>query len=248
MINLKEYILEKLRVGDLLEYDEKDFSFYFKTQEGRDKITRMCVPYVHALANTYKGYDPEDIFGFACLGFVKAMNRYDPTRNDDFLKFCAIYIKEQINEYIKDYSKTVRIPRSQQSDDKFLSKQYNVSLDYLITRNSDMDDDTEDIKLDKRLIETPAVTTTHRRDMRIINDTIKNKLKNEFKQREIEIFMSYYGLNGKNKMKGKELAQKYGYTPANITYILNKVHKYLSKELNKELSNLKNFMDELYDD
>jgi len=262
-MTFKEYILEKLKVGDLMEYDEKDFEFYFRTEEGRNKITKLCIPYIRALSNLYKGYDPEDIFGFACFGFVKALNRYDPKRNNDFLKFCAIYIKEQINAYILDYSRSVRLPRTQQGENKFI-KQDNLSLDDLISKNAymnyegdieDNDKDDEDdnygpeeIKLDNRLIEKPQVSRTDLHDMRIINDEIKRKLQKAFKPDEIDIFMSYYGLNGREKMKGKEIADKKGCTASNVTYILNKIHKYLSSSLNKELLELKKFMNEFYDD
>lgn len=240
-----KYIGEKLKIGSNFEYDENDFSYYFKTEEGRAKITELCLPYIHSIVNTYKTeFDPDDLFCSACLGFVVAMNEYNPKRNDDFLKVCQYRIKEEIHRYIMDYSRTVRVPRTSQDEISAYKPQYNLSIDELIDKNNNINDDSN-TKMDTRIMDdVPKYTETNINDFEMITRAIEEKIRTKFPRKQAEIFLSYYGFRGNKKMKNTELAKKYNCVASNISYYILQIKKFLNENAKQELIRLRDFIND----
>ena len=52
----------------------------------------------------------------------------------------------------------------------------------------------------------------------------------------MDIWYSFNGLNGHEKMKNKEIATKYGVVVSNITYYCYKINNFITK--NKEIMNM----------
>src|ERR1700709_1552389 len=59
--------------------------------------------FARALANRYRhrGLDPEDLRQLAYLGLVKAVNRWDPNINDEFLVFAYPTVLGEIKRYFR---------------------------------------------------------------------------------------------------------------------------------------------------
>ncbi|MGW0495976.1 sigma-70 family RNA polymerase sigma factor [Streptomyces sp. NPDC003007] len=55
--------------------------------------------------------DPEDLFQVACLGLVKAIDRYDPHRGHAFLSYAVPTITGEVKRHLRDRSALVRLPR-----------------------------------------------------------------------------------------------------------------------------------------
>lgn len=242
MKRLSTYITEKqIKIGNMLSFDDSKFEEYFRTEKGRNKIAELCIPYVHAIANTYKGYDGFDLFSAGLFGLTEALNHYSPEKNDDFLKYAGKCIDGRIKDYLHDATRTVRIPASQKSN-KLYDRQRNISLTELIDRDASHDDDYDytthvDLSVDD------ALDNVDINDIEYLVDVIKKKLHKNFKEKEIKIFLDYYGLNERGeKVKNKDLAKQYDCVESNITYITNKVKKYLRDDLRSELLQLRDFL------
>ena len=74
------------------------------------------MPLARSLALRYRGgiEAVEDLVQVACLGLLKALDRYDPARNVDFVAFAAPTILGELRHHFRDHSWTVRLPRGLQ--------------------------------------------------------------------------------------------------------------------------------------
>ncbi len=82
-------------------------------QRLQDEAVRRSMPVARAIAGRYRdrGLASEDLVQVACLGLVKAVRRYDPALDHDFLAFAVPTIAGEIKRYFRDYGWTVRPPR-----------------------------------------------------------------------------------------------------------------------------------------
>lgn len=82
-------------------------------QRYRDQIVTEYLPVARSLAARYAGRGVErgDLEQLACLGLVKAVQRWQPGRSDDFLQFAVPTIVGEIKRYFRDHSWLVRPPR-----------------------------------------------------------------------------------------------------------------------------------------
>lgn len=66
------------------------------------------------IARRYRGrdIDLDDLEQVACLGLMKAVRRFDPSRAEDFLSFAVPTIRGEVRRYFRDHGWMVRPPRS----------------------------------------------------------------------------------------------------------------------------------------
>lgn len=79
----------------------------------REEIVLLNLPVATALARRYanRGVPTEDLVQVASLGLVKAIDRFDVGRGQDFLIFATPTITGEIKRYFRDCGWTVRPPR-----------------------------------------------------------------------------------------------------------------------------------------
>ena len=79
----------------------------------RRTVVVTYLPVAWALAARYsgRGVDRSDLRQLACLGLVKAVNRWIPGRSEDFLQFAVPTIVGEIKRYFRDHLALVRPPR-----------------------------------------------------------------------------------------------------------------------------------------
>lgn len=210
------------------------------------------MPLVHKIANRYKGYDTTELFNNGLYGLSLAIDSYDEEAKKhglSELNYFAKYIDGCIKQYIADYSRLIRIPRSQTKGD-FYKKQNNLSLNDLLNKDSNYndEDDTEendDFKYKDKLKYIDSKYTDENIDF--VNDTwemIFKSMNNDLGEKTTNIIKSYYGI-GCEPLKGKELAKKYGYkSPSSITAEIVKAQKYLTKKFKNRLKDLKELYNE----
>ena len=58
-----------------------------------------------------RGIPDDDLTQVACLGLVKAVQRFDPTFEHDFLSFAVPTIRGEVRRYFRDHGWVVRPPR-----------------------------------------------------------------------------------------------------------------------------------------
>lgn len=88
-----------------------------QTEEERDGLREQVVlvnlPVAQGIARRYgsRGMPLEDLEQVACLGLVKAVRGFDPTRQRDFLGYAVPTVSGEVKRYFRDFGWTVRPPR-----------------------------------------------------------------------------------------------------------------------------------------
>src|SRR6478752_5252392 len=100
------------RVRALLEYTFT-CTDPVELQRCREQVVTEYLPVARSLAGRYAGRGVErgDLEQLACLGLVKAVQRWQPGRSEDFLQFAVPTIVGEIKRYFRDHSWLVRPPR-----------------------------------------------------------------------------------------------------------------------------------------
>jgi RNA polymerase sigma-B factor len=79
----------------------------------RDVLVERFLPLARSLAARFvsRGDGFEDVFQVACVGLVKAIDRYDVDRGGAFSSFAVPTIAGEIKRYYRDRTWTVHVPR-----------------------------------------------------------------------------------------------------------------------------------------
>ena len=79
----------------------------------RDVLVERFLPLARSLARRYeRPSEPfDDVFQVACLGLIKAIDRFDPGRDVSFSSYATPTILGEIKRYYRDHSWTVRVSR-----------------------------------------------------------------------------------------------------------------------------------------
>src|SRR4051794_30238935 len=81
----------------------------------REALVERFLPLAHHLARRYgNGSEREDLEQVAALGLVKALDRYDPSREIAFTSFAVPTILGELKRYFRDLGWSVRVPRALQ--------------------------------------------------------------------------------------------------------------------------------------
>jgi RNA polymerase sigma-B factor len=82
----------------------------------RELLVERFLPLARALARRYQraGEPFDDLFQVACLGLVKAIDRFDPGRDVAFSSYAVPTMVGEIKRYLRDRTWSVRVPRGLQ--------------------------------------------------------------------------------------------------------------------------------------
>jgi len=223
-----------------------------KTEKGRNQVVRQYEPLIHKIIRQWIGKSNlgvDDLLSVALEGMAYAMNNFgkrkargengkweevdkdEKTASYSFQQYAAYCIDNIIKEEVKHHSHTVRVPASQQSRERqekgYNTKNYSISGDTSIGKN-----DNGNLRTLFDILDTGenGYKSVDNEDLDKLWKGIYKKLEENFKERDLEIFYSAFGLNGHKLMKGKELAKKYGIGESAITPIKIKIIKFIKKD------------------
>ena len=110
---------EPARVGDgRAEQDRTLFARYLDKRDpvDREMLVERFLPLARQLARRYQRPEEpfDDLFQVACLGLVKAIDRFDLEREVAFSSYAVPTILGEIKRYFRDRTWSVRVPRDLQ--------------------------------------------------------------------------------------------------------------------------------------
>jgi RNA polymerase sigma-B factor len=101
-----------------LQEDQRLFFEYRRTRSQRDReaLIERFLPLARTLARRYqRGTEPlEDLQQVACLGLVKAVDAFDPSRHTAFSSFAVPTITGSLKRHFRDCGWSVHVPRELQ--------------------------------------------------------------------------------------------------------------------------------------
>jgi len=82
-------------------------------EAARERLIELLLPLVRALAYRHlnRGERLEDLVQVGSIGLIRAIDRFDPNRGDDFVSFAVPTIRGEIRHHLRDRAAVVRIPR-----------------------------------------------------------------------------------------------------------------------------------------
>jgi RNA polymerase sigma-B factor len=82
----------------------------------REELIVRFIPLARQLAGRYRGAGEtqEDLVQVACLGLLKAVDRYDPERGNAFTKYAVPTMLGELKRHFRDKGWAVHVPRSTQ--------------------------------------------------------------------------------------------------------------------------------------
>jgi RNA polymerase sigma-B factor len=82
----------------------------------REELVRRFIPLARQLAGRYRhsGESHEDLVQVACVGLIKAVDRYEPERGHGFTKYAVPTMLGELKRHFRDKGWAVRVPRATQ--------------------------------------------------------------------------------------------------------------------------------------
>jgi RNA polymerase sigma-B factor len=84
--------------------------------EARETLILRCMPLARQLASRYRhaGEPLEDLVQVACVGLLKAVDRFDPERGHAFTKYAVPTMLGELKRHFRDKGWSVHVPRATQ--------------------------------------------------------------------------------------------------------------------------------------
>jgi RNA polymerase sigma-B factor len=84
--------------------------------DARERLIERCLPLARQLAGRYRnaGEPYEDLVQVACVGLLKAVDRFDPERGKPFVKYAVPTMLGELKRHFRDKGWSVHVPRATQ--------------------------------------------------------------------------------------------------------------------------------------
>lgn len=99
-----------------MAFDEKELMDRFHRtgdKSARARLAEHYMPLARSLALRYRGgSEPiDDLYQVACLGMIKALDRFDPTRGTSFQAFAVPTVLGELKRHFRDRVLPIHLPR-----------------------------------------------------------------------------------------------------------------------------------------
>jgi len=228
-------------------------------QEALDELVKKNLRFVVSVAKQYvnQGLSLEDLISQGNVGLIKAAKRFDGNRGFRFISYAVWWIRQTILQALAEQSRIIRIPLNR-ANTLYQVGKISRELAQQLEREPEnteiaekLEITLEEVEEAKQILKKPILLTQptcnnddesdliesfysegRSIDEKIIDDScagdIKKALEN-LTEREREIIVLYFGLNGKEPLTLKEIGRKMNLTRERIRQIKEKSIKKLSK-------------------
>lgn len=236
--------------------------------EALEKLTRANLRFVVSVAKQYQnqGLPLSDLINEGNIGLIKAAQRFDPSKGFKFISYAVWWIRQSIMQAIVDQSRLIRLPLNKATASHKLYKA-SVAFEQKHERTPNAEELSEitelkfdtvvdllqsnsrPVSMDAPMLEGEDMMLTDViRDENTIDpetEMMKQSLSKELKQmlskltqREADVVISYFGLNGDERMTLSEIGETFGLTRERVRQIKEKALRRLRKVgHNKRLDN-----------
>lgn len=248
----EEYSLaKKVREGDL---------------DALDLLVKSNLRFVVSVAKQYQGQglSLNDLINDGNLGLIRAANKFDETKGFRFISYAVWWIRQAMTQSIVEQSKIIRTPISRNSSYSKVKKAFQLleqeyqrepDSDAIATRagvsesvvndylNSILKTVSTDVSFghenENTLADIIADFAYNEPDNLLIKQNMEKSIAqiiNELPEREKDILVCYFGLNGDDPMTLEEIGEKYGLTRERVRQIKERTLERLkSKGLTRSL-------------
>jgi RNA polymerase primary sigma factor len=248
----EEYSLaKKVREGDL---------------DALDLLVKSNLRFVVSVAKQYQGQglSLNDLINDGNLGLIRAANKFDETKGFRFISYAVWWIRQAMTQSIVEQSKIIRTPISRNSSYSKVKKAFQLleqeyqrepDSDAIATRagvsesvvndylNSILKTVSTDVSFghenEQTLADIIADFAYNEPDNLLIKQNMEKSIAqiiDELPEREKDILVCYFGLNGDDPMTLEEIGEKYGLTRERVRQIKERTLERLkSKGLTRSL-------------
>jgi RNA polymerase primary sigma factor len=218
---VKTYYNELKRYKPISREKEKELLIKAKNGDlkAQNEILTSNLRFVFNIASRYKGNGAaiSDLISEGNLGLVKAIQKFDTSKDVKFISYAVWWIRNAMQEFIKKRQASLNIEKEEEVLNKPLfSKGIPDSEDEWIERRDVVLSDEEDEE--KREL--------HKNQRKVI-DTLMSKLCG----REKVIIEKYYGIYGNKSKNLEELGKELGITKERVRQIKEQGLKKLRSEI-----------------
>lgn len=206
----------------------EDLIIDLDTAQGRNDVIKMYTPIVNKIVNQYVGKSKltrSDLMSAAMEGFAKAMDQWDRSKNQLFKTYLSYRVQQQILNDIDEHG------HSLSGTNWYATNKYGSEMLDAVSIDGLSRDEDGEIKQDR--LAALGYTDDGRNEEADVEQWKKvfNILEKKFKQRDLDIFYRYFGLNGYKREKSKDIAKMYGMSEGNIrNSVINKMIAFLKKD------------------
>ncbi len=234
----EEVILaQKIRDGDQLSLE---------------RLTKANLRFVVSVAKQYQnqGLSLGDLINEGNLGLIKAAQRFDETRGFKFISYAVWWIRQSILQALAEQSRIVRLPLNRVGSLNKISKTFS-ELEQKFEREPSPEELAEVLEItSNEVVDTMKISGRHisvdapfvqgeenslldvlendteeKPDQELMNDSLRREVLRALStltQREAEVIMYYFGLNGEQAMTLEEIGEKFNLTRERVRQIKEK--------------------------
>lgn len=201
----------------------------------RNQMAKKYYPLVCKIAHqlsTASGYSWDDCVSAGNVGLIKAMDTYEEgkgVKKQTFTQYAAYIIRGYILNDINSYGHTIRI--NPEYKKRVLAEggtiESTVSLDKAMGYDEDGSCTLANIIQGESSSE---VYMSIDPDSDSVWTSVYTKLSTVFNERDLDIFYSTFGINGKEEVDGKTMAKKYQVSACTVTQVRNKIIRYMKQD------------------
>ena len=227
MISNEKYIEEIASGQPLSDEEERTLADKIKIGDASalEKLTKANLKYVVSLAHQYRnrGLGEDDLISEGNIGMMYAAQKFDGSRGIRFVVFAAPYIRNAMEEAIKEQTALYKLPRNEKS--KFEQKRARaISIDQPVPVGS-----SNNFTLQHVLENDNAQHADENLNQEILSAAIQKGL-DILDEREKRVITYIYGLSGAHYTMA-EIAEDMGLKRERVRQIRNKALRKLHKKM-----------------
>jgi len=220
------------------------------------KLTKANLRFVVSVAKQYqhKGISLGDLINEGNIGLIRAASRFDETRGFKFISYAVWWIRQSIMQALAEQSRIIRLPLNRVSSLNKISRSFS-ELEQKFQRDPSAEElaevlniATEEVVHNMKIsgqhvsVDAPFVSGEENSlldvlendhetpDSGLMVDSLRREVQRALStltQRESDVIVFYFGLNGEHAMTLEEIGEKFGLTRERVRQIKEKATRRL---------------------